>query len=208
MRNNQLPGVIAGLAPVRSLVNIGSGFRDLVEIPLREYQKDGRVIRSISKGAAAFARTTGTELVKLGAKIAVGTQYALQGAEEMLTDKQQAEVEGWDDDDDLDAEDRKQVSLYAVQPTGVLQGIRGGYRSLTRDVNLARDAIIAVPGEVMESQTAGGVARAVLKRAPTIIFRPAVGVTKAIGQTLMGATNTIDPHNRRRIGEVSLQLES
>ncbi|KND88331.1 Autophagy-like protein 2 [Tolypocladium ophioglossoides CBS 100239] len=200
VRKNQLPGVVAGLAPVRSLVNIGSGFRDLVEIPLREYQKDGRVIRSISKGAAAFARTTGTELVKLGAKIAVGTQYALQGAEEMLTDKQQQEAEGWDDDD-LDAEDRKQISLYADQPTGVLQGIRGGYRSLTRDVNLARDAIIAVPGELMESQTAGGVARAVLKRAPTIIFRPAVGVTKAIGQTLMGATNTIDPHNRRRIGE-------
>ncbi|PNY25148.1 Autophagy-like protein 2 [Tolypocladium capitatum] len=200
VRKNQLPGVVAGLAPVRSLVNIGSGFRDLVEIPLREYQKDGRVIRSISKGAAAFARTTGTELVKLGAKIAVGTQYALQGAEEMLRDKQQQEADGWDDDD-LDAEDRKQISLYADQPTGVLQGIRGGYRSLTRDVNLARDAIIAVPGEVMESQTAGGVARAVLKRAPTIIFRPAVGVTKAIGQTLMGATNTIDPHNRRRIGE-------
>ncbi|POR37251.1 Autophagy-like protein 2 [Tolypocladium paradoxum] len=200
VRKNQLPGVVAGLAPVRSLVNIGSGFRDLVEIPLREYQRDGRVIRSISKGAAAFARTTGTELVKLGAKIAVGTQYALQGAEEMLTDRQQQEVEGWDDDD-LDAEDRKQISLYADQPTGVLQGIRGGYRSLTRDVNLARDAIIAVPGEVMESQTAGGAARAVLKRAPTIIFRPAVGVTKAIGQTLMGATNTIDPHNRRRISE-------
>lgn len=205
VRKNQLPGVVAGLAPVRSLVNIGSGFKDLVEIPLREYQKDGRVIRSISKGAAAFARTTGTELVKLGAKIAVGTQYALQGAEDMLTEKRQQEAveTGWDDED-LDPEDKKQISLYADQPTGVLQGIRGGYRSLTRDVNLARDAIIAVPGEVMESQSASGVARAVWKRAPTIIFRPAVGVTKAIGQTLMGATNTIDPQNKRRIGEVRL----
>ncbi|KAJ6437123.1 salicylate hydroxylase [Purpureocillium lavendulum] len=205
VRKNQLPGVVAGLAPVRSLVNIGSGFRDLVEIPLREYQKDGRVIRSISKGAAAFARTTGTELVKLGAKLAVGTQYALQGAEDMLTEKRQQEAveTGWDDDE-LDADDKKQISLYADQPTGVLQGLRGGYRSLTRDVNLARDAIIAVPGEVMESQSASGVAKAVWKRAPTIIFRPAVGVTKAIGQTLMGATNTIDPQNKRRIGEARL----
>ncbi|PHH88794.1 hypothetical protein CDD83_7043 [Cordyceps sp. RAO-2017] len=219
VRRNQLPGVVAGLAPVRSLVNIGSGFRDLVEIPLKEYRKDGRVVRSISKGAAAFARTTGTELVKLGAKLAVGTQYALQGAEEMLLaerpqrqPRQAAEVASggvggggdYDEDEDLgtlDDEDRKQISLYADQPTGVLQGIRGGYRSLTRDVNLARDAIIAVPGEVIESRTAGGAARAVLRRAPTIIFRPAVGVSKAIGQTLMGATNTIDPENRRRIGE-------
>lgn len=218
VRRNQLPGVVAGLAPVRSLVNIGSGFRDLVEIPLKEYRKDGRVVRSISKGAAAFARTTGTELVKLGAKLAVGTQYALQGAEEMLlADRAQrplrhaTEREADEGDEDyseedlgvLDDEDTKQISLYADQPTGVLQGIRGGYRSLTRDVNLARDAIIAVPGELMESQSAGGAARAVLRRAPTIIFRPAVGVTKAIGQTLLGATNTMDPQNRRRIGEVS-----
>lgn len=68
-------------------------------------------------------------------------------------------------------------------------------------MNLVRDAIIAVPGEVMESSSATGAAKAVLKRAPTIIFRPAVGVTRAIGQTLMGATNSIDPNNRRRIEE-------
>ncbi|KPM39051.1 Autophagy-related protein 2 [Neonectria ditissima] len=199
VKANQLPGVLAGLAPVRSIVNVGSGIKDLVEIPLREYKKDGRVFRSISKGAAAFARTTGTELIKLGAKMAVGTQYALQGAEEMLSETQQPD--GTWEDDDLDPEEKKQFSLYADQPTGVISGIRGGYRSLTRDVNLARDAIIAVPGEVMGSQSAGGAARAVLKRAPTIIFRPAVGVTKVIGQTLMGATNSIDPHNWRRIEE-------
>ncbi|EHK39595.1 hypothetical protein TRIATDRAFT_143259 [Trichoderma atroviride IMI 206040] len=199
VRSNQLPGVLGGLAPVRSLVNIGSGFRELIEVPLKEYQKDGRIIRSISKGAVAFARTTGTELVKFGAKLAVGTQYALQGAEEMLGTGRRPE-EAWDDDD-LDADDKKQISLYADHPTGVIQGIRGGYRSLARDVNLARDAIIAVPGEVMESQSASGAAKAVLRRAPTIIFRPAMGVTKAIGQTLMGATNSIDPHNQRRIDE-------
>ncbi|CEI67221.1 Autophagy-related protein 2 [Fusarium venenatum] len=199
VKANQLPGILAGLAPVRSLVNVGSGFKDLVEVPIREYKKDGRVIRSISKGATAFARTTGTELVKLGAKLAVGTQYALQGAEGMLSGPQQV-YEGWDEDD-VDPDEQRQISLYADQPTGVISGIRGGYRSLARDVNLVRDAIIAVPGEVMESSSASGAAKAVLKRAPTIIFRPAVGVTRAIGQTLMGATNSIDPNNRRRIEE-------
>ena len=203
--HNQLPGVIAGLAPVRSLVNIGSGFKDLVEIPLKEYQKDGRVIRSISKGAAAFARTTGTEIVKLGAKLAVGTQYALQSAENMLTERPQHQVEGTWNEEDLRPEEKEQISLYADPPPSVLQGLRGGYRSLARDVNMARDAIIAVPGEIMQSQSPGGAAKAVWKRAPTIVFRPAVGVTKVIGQTLMGATNAIDPEHRRRVDEVSLR---
>ncbi|KAI0833109.1 hypothetical protein F5Y06DRAFT_182313 [Hypoxylon sp. FL0890] len=199
VKKTQLPGVLAGLAPVRSLVNVGSGFRNLVEIPIKEYKKDGRIIRSISKGAVAFAKTTGTEIVKLGAKLAVGTQYALQGAEGVLVKQpDHREIAGWDDEE-LDTEEPKQISLYADQPTGVMQGLRGAYSSLARDLNVARDAIIAVPGEVMESQSAQGAAKAVLKRAPTIIFRPLIGSSKAIGQTLMGATNALDPQNQRRV---------
>ncbi|KAI0008104.1 hypothetical protein F4779DRAFT_588984 [Xylariaceae sp. FL0662B] len=201
VKRNQLPGVLAGLAPVRSLVNVGSGFRNLIEIPIKEYKKDGRIVRSIGKGAAAFAKTTGTEIVKLGAKLAVGTQYALQGAEGILVKQPEPrEVIGWDDED-LGTEEPKQISLYADQPTGVIQGLRGAYSSLARDLNVARDAIIAVPGEVMDSQSAQGAAKAVLKRAPTIIFRPLIGSSKAIGQTLMGATNALDPQNRRRVDE-------
>ncbi|GKT91231.1 ATG C terminal domain-containing protein [Colletotrichum tofieldiae] len=200
VKGTQLAGVLAGLAPVRGIVNIGSGFKELIEVPIKEYKKDGRIVRSIGKGAAAFARTTGTEMVKFGAKLAIGTQYALQGAEGLLN-KPQAD-NTWEEAD-LDPEEKKQISLYADQPTGVIQGLRGGYSSLTRDLNMARDAIIAVPGEVMDSQSAQGLAKAVWKRAPTIIFRPAIGATKVIGQTLMGATNSLDPQNRRRAEEVS-----
>lgn len=208
IKRNQLPGILAGLAPVRGIVNVGSGVRDLIEIPIKEYKKDGRIVRSIGKGAAAFARTTGTEIVKLGAKLAIGTQYVLQGAEGMLVNNPQegsSSASGagadWEDDgeDYADGKEKKQISLYADQPTGVIQGLRGAYSSLSRDLYMARDAIIAVPGEVMESQSAQGAAKAVLKRAPTIIFRPAIGATKALGQTLLGATNTLDPEHRRRM---------
>src|SRR5207244_420492 len=105
-----------------------------------------------------------------------------QGAEGMLTKQPDPrESAGWEDED-TESEETKQISLYADQPMGVVQGLRGAYSSLARDLNLARDAIIAVPGEVMESQNAQGAAKAVLKRAPTIIFRPLIGSTKAIGQ--------------------------
>jgi autophagy-related protein 2 len=204
IKRNQLPGILAGLAPVRSLANVGGGMRDLVVIPMREYRKDGRIVRSISKGAFAFARTTGTELVKLGAKLAIGTQTVLQGAEEFLSRPPSRDTpsSAWEGDE-LDEEEKKQISLYADQPIGVVQGLRGGYASLERDLLMARDAIIAVPGEVMESRTAQDAAIAVLRRAPTVILRPVIGASKAIGQTLMGATNSLDPQNRRRVEDVS-----
>ncbi|KKZ60893.1 autophagy-like protein 2 [[Emmonsia] crescens] len=202
IKANQLPGVLAGLAPIKSLVGVGSGFKDLVVIPMREYKKDGRIVRSIQKGALAFAKTTTNELVKLGAKLAIGTQTVLQGTEEFLNApgglaSQRAAVAT--DDDSADEEQQKQFSPYADQPVGVVQGLRGAYASLERDLLMARDAIVAVPGEVLDSGSAQGAARALLKRAPTVILRPAIGASKALGQTLLGAGNSLDPTNRRRV---------
>jgi autophagy-related protein 2 len=199
VRRNQLPGVLAGLAPIRSLVGVGSGVRDLVVVPMREYKKDGRIVRSIQKGALAFAKTTTKELVNLGAKLAIGTQTVLQDTEKMLG--QANEQERWEDQGE--DEEKKQISLYADQPLGIVQGLRGAYASLERDLLLARDAIVAVPGEVMATSSATGAAQAVLRSAPTIILRPAIGASKAVGQTLLGAGNTLDRENYRRMEEVS-----
>jgi autophagy-related protein 2 len=201
IKRNQLPGILAGLAPVRSLVNVGDGFRHLVLVPIREYKKDGRIVRGISKGAAAFAKTTGTELVKLGAKVAIGVQTVLQGAEGLLGPGGESSKTVMDEDDS--EEDTKQISLYANQPVGVLQGLRGGYAGLQRDLMLARDAIIAIPGEVMESGKPGGVLDALRNHAPTVILRPAIGVAKAGGQIFLGATNALDPTNRQKAEAVS-----
>lgn len=236
VKSTQLPGVLAGVSPVRTLVNASSGFKDLIEIPIREYKKDGRIFRSIGKGATAFAKTTGTEVVKLGAKLAIGTQYALQGAEGMLAKSPPTgsshshshnyahagpsssslagagaggggggggDYDVLDEDEFADDHTPKAISLYADQPLGIMQGMRGAYASLSRDIAIARDAIIAVPTEVMESSSAQGAAKAVLMQAPTILFRPAIGVSKAIGQTLLGATNALDPNHRKRIEAVS-----
>jgi autophagy-related protein 2 len=140
-------------------------------------------------------------LVKLGAKVAIGVQTVLQGAEGFLgptIESSNTTIEG----DDLE-EESKQISLYANQPVGVMQGLRGGYAGLQRDLVLARDAIIAVPGEVMEGGNAAGVLRAVRKHAPTVVLRPAIGVAKAGGQILMGATNSLDPVNLQRADAVS-----
>lgn len=200
VKRNQLPGVLAGLAPIRSLVNVGGGVRDLVLIPMREYKKDGRIVRSIQKGAMAFGKTTSNEFVKLGAKLAIGTQTVLQGMEDLLTSPNASAASEENRDDE---EEAKKISLYADQPVGVVAGIRGAYSSLERDLLLARDAIVAVPGEVVESGSAKAAAKAVWKRAPTVVLRPAIGVSKAVGQTLLGAGNTLDPSNRRKMEDVS-----
>ncbi|EFE33585.1 autophagy regulatory protein Atg2, putative [Trichophyton benhamiae CBS 112371] len=209
VRDNQLGGVLSGLAPVKSLVTLGSGVRDLIFIPIREYKKDGRIVRGLQKGAAAFAKTTTSELIKIGAKLAIGTQNVLQGAEGYLNgpppqpaNRAPSSGEDPEDDEPIDVGAKQQISLYADQPVGVIQGLRGAYAGLGRDLSVARDAIIAVPGEIMETENVTEAARAALRSAPTIILGPAISAAGAVGETLLGARNTLDPENKRRADEV------
>jgi autophagy-related protein 2 len=200
---NQLPGVLSGLAAVRPLVNVGSGMRDLVVVPMREYKKDGRIVRSLQKGVYAFAKNTTSEVARLGAKVAIGTQTLLEGAEAFLA-PQTTQSHDWDGDDpDSASEEERAVSNYANQPIGVRAGLRSAARHLERDLLTARDAVIAIPAEVMEEGSGVGMARALARHAPTVILRPALGATKALSNALLGVGNALDDQSRRKIEDVS-----
>lgn len=211
---NQLPKVLSGLAPVRNLANLGIGLRDVVAIPVREYQKDGRIVRSIQKGATHFGKTTASELARLGAKVALGTQTMLSNAEELLApgsdsgrsapDRRISPEQGWHDiASDEDEPEQRAVSAYANQPLGVLAGLKSARRHLEHDLLTARDALIAVQGEVLDSSGPAGVAGAVVRHAPTVILRPVIGTARAVGTTLLGVGNQIDRGNLRRVDDVS-----
>lgn len=215
VKRNQLPGVLSGLAAVRPLVNVGSGVRDLVVVPMREYKKDGRIVRSLQKGVYAFATNTTSEVARLGAKVAIGAQNILEGAEKFLNPDQASPGRGssighhdWDGEDPScsDSEEPRAVSNYAHQPIGVRVGLRSAARSLERDLLTARDAVIAIPSEVMETGTGAGMAKAIARRAPTIILRPAIGTTKAVSNALLGVGNALDAQSRRKIDDVSYPL--
>ena len=213
VKRNQLPGVLSGLAAVRPLVNVGSGVRDLVVVPMREYQKDGRIVRSLQKGVYAFAKNTTSEVARLGAKVAIGTQNLLEGAEAFLNPNQptsphrspRSQHLDWTGSDPPSPdEEPRAVSNYANQPIGVRAGLRSAAQHLERDLLTARDAVIAIPAEVMEQGSGVGVARALARHAPTVVLRPAVGATKALSNALLGVGNALDETSRRKIEDVSI----
>jgi len=216
VKRTQLPTILAGLAPMRSLVNLGSGVKDVVAIPLREYKKDGRIVRSIQKGAFHFGKTTTSELARLGAKVALGTQTLLSNAEGLLSPADAAgssrhgvsrrvSGENWADiahiSDDEDTERRPAVSAYANQPLGLLSGLKSARKYLEHDLLTAKDALIAVQGEFMESRGPGDLAGAVARHAPTVILRPVIGATRAVGTTLLGVGNHIDKSHMRKVDD-------
>lgn len=212
VKRNQIPKIMAGLAIARPLANVGNGVKDLFTVPISEYKKDGRIIRSAQKGAMAFAKNTTTELLRLGAKVSIGTQAMIQGAEGLLSPASPSAGPSHNPQDDAiwqdlaspgssPAEAPKAFSNYADQPIGVRAGLVSARRHIQQDFASARDAIIAIPGEVMESGSATGAAAAVVRHAPVVILRPLTGVARATGATLFGAANALDPESRRKIDD-------
>lgn len=143
------------------MVNVGSGVADLILLPIEQYRKDGRLARGVQRGTNSFVRSTAMEMMKLGAKLATGTQVILEKAEGVLggggrfredvmgevnTGSTPRHVESSDDEGEL----VDVVSRYANQPTDAREGIQAAYKSLSTNINSAAQTILAVPMEVYE----------------------------------------------------------
>ncbi|KAJ3562000.1 hypothetical protein NP233_g9845 [Leucocoprinus birnbaumii] len=162
VKATQLVDVISGVSPIRSMVNVGSGVADLVLLPISQYKKDGRIVRGMQKGATAFVKSTAIEAIKMGARLATGTQVILEQAENVLgvqfSDSYMTEslqVPSFDDAGhlvhDLDDDDESDlISKYAEQPTDIREGVQFAYQSLRRNLNSAAQTILAIPMEVYE----------------------------------------------------------
>ncbi|KAF8636724.1 hypothetical protein AX17_003527 [Amanita inopinata Kibby_2008] len=206
VKATQLVDVISGVAPIRSVVNVGSGVADLVLLPIAQYKKDGRILRGMQKGATAFFKSTALEAIKLGAKLATGTQVILEQAEDMLGGQLTEPIADealhviddvaempHGDSDDGGASDI--ISKYADQPTNIKEGVQSAYRSLQKNFSSAAQTILAIPMEVYERSDEGP-ARSVIRAVPIAVLRPMIGATEAVSKTLLGLHNTLDSNVR------------
>ncbi|KAJ3141135.1 autophagy- protein 2 [Geranomyces variabilis] len=207
IRSTQIPNMASGVSGVRSIVNIGSGLADLVLLPIEQYKKDGRIIRGLQKGAKSFAKTAASETIKIGTKLAVGTQGLLEQAEEILggegagdNEHHQFSRPGSPGSSASELQHQQQQqhlsSKYSEQPSDLKEGVGLAYRSLSRNIATAARTVLAVPTDAYENNDGQGAVRAVMRAVPVAVLRPMIGATEAVSKTLMGIQNTMDPTRR------------
>ncbi|EPQ58082.1 hypothetical protein GLOTRDRAFT_35556 [Gloeophyllum trabeum ATCC 11539] len=211
VKATQMVDIISGVSPIRSVVNVGSGVADLVLLPIAQYKKDGRVIRGVQKGTSAFVRSTAMEAIKLGARLATGTQVILEQAENVLGGQfvepltmEALQIPGDDEYGEPgaellghDEEAQDLISRYAEQPSDIKEGIQSAYKSLRRNFSSAAQTILAVPMEVYERSGNEGPVRAVIRAVPIAVLKPMIGASEAVSKTLLGLQNTLDPSVRQ-----------
>ncbi|KAF8447739.1 hypothetical protein L210DRAFT_3527080 [Boletus edulis BED1] len=201
VKATQLVDVISGVSPIRSVVNVGSGVADLVLLPIAQYKKDGRIVRGVQKGTKAFVQSTAMEAIKLGARLATGTQVILEQAENVLGGQFEDSVTAEAlqipyENEYADGSDEELISRYAAQPAGLKEGVQTAYHSLQRNLLSAAQTILAVPMEIYERSGEEGAVRAVVRAVPIAVLKPMIGASEAVSKTLMGLHNTLDPNVR------------
>ncbi|KXS13639.1 hypothetical protein M427DRAFT_124871 [Gonapodya prolifera JEL478] len=193
--NSQIPGIVGGVTPVKSIVNLGQGVADLVLLPVQSYKQDGTIMRGLQKGAQSFARNTAMEALNLGTKLAMGAQVVLEQADTLLAlSGDKAEFEDIMEDDDHAS--GAAISRYSEQPKDLQEGVSLAAKSLQKHLSAAAKTVLAVPTEVYESDGSQGPARAVIRAVPVAVLRPMIGAADALGKTLLGLRNTLDPDSR------------
>ena len=83
--SKQIFNILQGFAPVKSFIALGAGAQTFITVLLAEYKRDRSISRSVKKSGNIFIKTTTGDFIKLGAKLAVGTQALLENTEGILS---------------------------------------------------------------------------------------------------------------------------
>ncbi|XP_041969393.1 autophagy-related protein 2 homolog A isoform X2 [Aricia agestis] len=85
IKRHQLPGLLGGIGPMHSLLQILTGIRDLVWLPVEQWRRDGRVVRGLRRGAASFTARAALAALDLTARLLHLIQATAETAFDMLT---------------------------------------------------------------------------------------------------------------------------
>ncbi len=170
-------GVASGLLPSRIVMNLGSAMLDLVRIPVKQYQKDGRLLFGFQKAASSFVNTFSVETTNVAIKVVVGTRVILISTKQLISS---------------DGESGSK-SIYADQPRNFGEGLKDGYECLAFKVGNAVYTMITAPIEAYEKDGLGSAIKTTISKAPSAILDPVIGLTEATTKVLIGALQTINP---------------
>ncbi|KAF7704373.1 hypothetical protein HF521_021445 [Silurus meridionalis] len=199
IKKNQLPGLLGGVGPIHSLVQLVQGIRDLVWLPIEQYRKDGRIVRGFQRGTASFGTSTAMAALELTNRMVRTIQAAAETAYDMVSPV-------------IDERECKKMKRYshfrlAHQPVDLREGVAKAY-SVVKE-GIADTALTIYDTATREHEQRGmtGAVGGVLRQLPPAVVKPLIVATEATSNVLGGMRNQIHPDARQeesqkwRLGE-------
>ncbi|CAG9531831.1 unnamed protein product [Cercopithifilaria johnstoni] len=186
INNKQLVQFITSYGPIKSLVEIGFGIRDLFLMPVNEYcREEGHIVKGLQRGAESFGLSTATAAVDMLQRM-VGV---VQSVAELAFDIVSPEYPIY--------RHRRNMIDYSVlrSPNDIREGLNMALEAIGREIS---DTALDFQLAALEDQASGySTVRGFLRQAPTTVLRPIIAVSKATANILGGVRNQMKPGSHR-----------
>ncbi|XP_042637474.1 autophagy-related protein 2 homolog A [Orycteropus afer afer] len=186
IRKNQLPGLLGGVGPMHSVVQLFQGFRDLVWLPIEQYRKDGRLIRGLQRGAASFGSSTASAALELSNRLVQAIQATAETVYDILSPA--APIS-------RSLQDRRCARRLrkGQQPADLREGVAKAYDTVREGILDTAQTICDVASRGHEQKGLTGAVGGVIRQLPPTVVKPLILATEATSNLLGGMRNQILP---------------
>ncbi|XP_035267111.1 autophagy-related protein 2 homolog A [Anguilla anguilla] len=190
IRKNQLPGILGGVGPMHSVVQLFHGVRDLFWMPIEQYRRDGRIIRGLQRGAASFGTSTASAALELSNRLVQAIQATAETVYDILSPTPpltRCVTEG------------RPASRprRAPQPADLREGVAKAYDTVREGVIDTAQTLCDVASRGHEQKGLPGAVGGVLRQIPPTVVRPLIVASEATSNLLGGMRNQIKPDARK-----------
>ncbi|XP_041070018.1 autophagy-related protein 2 homolog B-like isoform X3 [Carcharodon carcharias] len=189
IRKNQLPGILGGVGPMHSLVQLVQGLKDLVWLPIEQYRRDGRIVRGLQRGAASFGTSTAMAALELTNRLVQTIQAAAETAYDMVSPVPTTPT--------LMKTKRISQHRLAHQPVDLREGVAKAYDVVKEGFTDTAHMIYETATREHEQRGMTGAVGGVLRQIPPAVVKPLIVATEATSNVLGGMRNQIQPDARQ-----------
>uniref|UniRef100_G1R023 Autophagy related 2A n=1 Tax=Nomascus leucogenys TaxID=61853 RepID=G1R023_NOMLE len=186
IRKNQLPGLLGGVGPMHSVVQLFQGFRDLLWLPIEQYRKDGRLMRGLQRGAASFGSSTASAALELSNRLVQAIQVSGRDVYDILSPA--APVS-------RSLQDKRSARRLrrGQQPADLREGVAKAYDTVREGILDTAQTICDVASRGHEQKGLTGAVGGVIRQLPPTVVKPLILATEATSSLLGGMRNQIVP---------------
>ncbi|XP_077993352.1 autophagy-related protein 2 homolog A-like [Glandiceps talaboti] len=195
IKRNQLPSILGGVGPMHSLVQLVQGMVDLVRLPIEQYQKDGRIVRGLQRGAHSFTTSTAMSALELTNRLVQCVQAVAETTYDMVSPG--PSVSRYSQGSGVQFVQHR----LAQQPADLREGMATAYKVVTEGLGDTAGTIMRVAREEHEHKGMSGAVGGVLRQIPPTVVKPLIIATEATSSVLGGVRNQLKPDARKEATE-------
>ncbi|XP_075223558.1 autophagy-related 2 [Lycorma delicatula] len=183
IKKNQLPNLIGGVGPIHSLIQLFQGIIDLFWLPIEQYQKDGRIVRGLQRGANSFTTSTAMAALEITTRLVQAIQSVAETAFDMVSPGPSVR--------------KKQDGKTRSQPADIREGVSTAISLVREGLGETAHTLVRVASAEHETKGAVGAVGGVLRQLPPTVVAPIVFASAATNKFLGGVRSQLVPDARR-----------